>query len=99
MGKIVILERRMLKSITHRRRLLRKNFRLPHQRNRSLNKVVIKKSNKPYITGKNSDISLIKKPKRRHNSSSSYKMAYRYKYYKINELISEESSNSNNDGG
>ncbi len=85
----------MLKNIPHRRRLLRKNFRLPHQRNRYLNKkIVIKKSNKPYIIAKknNNDDDSLFKPKKKYNANS-YKMAYRYRYYKIIEENTDDELN------
>lgn len=82
----------MLKVIPHRRRLLRKSVcRLPHQRNRDMKTAaVIKKANKPYIgIRKTHKEPIIKKPKRKPRQG--HKMAYRYRYYEMNNMIEDES--------
>lgn len=86
----------MLKSITHRRRLLRKNMykaiapkkRRQREKN-NFNNVKIKKHIK--VKPK------VKTKKKSKGATKGYKMAYRYRYYKINENNYEDMNKSKED--
>lgn len=79
----------MKRNISHRRRLLKKSIcRSPHQRNRNSSiSNEIERYNKPSIV-KNKNEPLVNN--KRKKSAAGYKMAYRYKYYKMNNGDEEE---------
>ncbi|MDO5849491.1 MAG: hypothetical protein Q4P18_08140 [Methanobrevibacter sp.] len=77
----------MLKVMSHRRRLLRKNmYKAPHTRHEKniMSGSHIKKHNKPK---ERPNFKFKKKPVRRVNKG--YKMSYRYKYYN-NDVVEED---------
>lgn len=78
----------MLKLMSHRRRLLRKNmYKAPHSRHKQqlLSGGHPKKYNKPH---EKPPFKFRKKPVRRVNKG--YKMSYRYKYYNTPDIVEEE---------
>ena len=81
----------MLGKISHRRRLLRKSVcRSPHKRSRDSSVASgVENFNKPYDTKDLSEPLTNKKS--RKSANAGYKMAYRRKYYQMNNDVEEES--------